>query len=191
MDDLLRPSRLDVVLDPIELVTDLVEDRKAVVVEVVEHFVEEPSGALGEQALPEALVVLAPPEEPRHRVELDVRHRHQVVRAEEEVELGRVQTLDRLVVRGKVEDAEQVALVDIVVDLRALPLRQDVLDVERVPAEARAEIVDRLRIERLEVDPGEAFGAELSDAWFRARRDRLREAARPRPPDAGQAWHRY
>jgi len=89
------------------------------------------------------------------------------------------------------QDAEEVALVRVVVDLWALPLGEDVLDVERMPAEARAQVVDRLGIERLEVDPGEAFAAELSDAWFRTRGDRLREAARPRPPDAGQAWHRY
>src|SRR5207248_3198743 len=120
-----------------------------------------------------------------------VRHRHEIVRPEEEVELGGVQALDRLVVRGKVEDPEEVPLVRVVVDLRALPLREDVLDVERVPAETGAQLVDDLRLERLEVDPGQALAAELSDAWFRARCDRLCEAARPRPQDAGQAWHRY
>ena len=90
------------------------------------------------------------------------------------------------------EDAEEVALVAVVVDLRPLPLREDVLDVEGMPAETLAQAVDRLGVDRrVEMDPGEALGAELSDAWFRARRDRLAEAARPRPPDAGEAWHRY
>jgi hypothetical protein len=37
-----------------------------------------------------------------------------------------------------VEDAEEVAVVDVVVDLRALALGEDVFDVERMPAEARA-----------------------------------------------------
>jgi len=91
-----------------------------------------------------------------------------------------------------VEDAEQVAVVDVVVDLRPLALGEDVLDVEGMPAEAGAEPVDRLRVDRrVEVDPGEAVGAELSDAWFRARCDRLCEAARSRPPDAGEARHWY
>ena len=90
------------------------------------------------------------------------------------------------------EDAEEVAVVDVVVDLRALPLREDVLDVEWMPAEPLAQLVDRLRIDRrVEVDPGETVSAELSDAWFWTRCDRLCEAARPRPPDAGQAWHQY
>ena len=81
------------------------------------------------------------------------------------------------------EDAEQVAVVDVVVDLRPLALREDVLDVERVPAEPLAQLVDRLGVERrIEVNPGEAVGAELSDAWFRARGDRLRE---PRAVSAG------
>ena len=46
---------------------DLVEDREAVVEEVVEHLVEEPPGALREELLAEALVLFAAPEEPRHR----------------------------------------------------------------------------------------------------------------------------
>jgi hypothetical protein len=36
------------------------------------------------------------------------------------------------------EDAEEIAVVDVVVDLRPLPLREDVLDVERMPAETLA-----------------------------------------------------
>ncbi len=89
------------------------------------------------------------------------------------------------------EDAEEVTLVGVVVDLRALPLGENVLDVQWMPAEACAQLVDALGIERVEVDPGEPAGGELSDAWFRARKDRLCEPARPRPPDAGQAGHRY
>jgi hypothetical protein len=40
-----------------------------------------------------------------------------------------------------VEDAEEVALVGVVVDLRPLALREDVLDVERMPAEAVGELL--------------------------------------------------
>ena len=90
------------------------------------------------------------------------------------------------------EDAEEVAVIEVVVDLRSLALREDVFHVERMPTETLAQSVDRLGIDGwVEMDPGEAVGAELSDAWFCARGDRLRESARPRPPDAGQAGHRY
>ena len=191
-DDLLGAAVLDVVLDRVELVGDLVEDREAVVEEVVQHLVEQPARSFAEELLAEPLVLLHAVEQPRDRQQLDVRDRDEVVRAEEEVELAGVQPLDVLVVRREVEDAEEVALIDVVVDLRPLALREDVFDVERMPAEALAERVDRLRVDRrVEVDPGEAVGAELSDAWFRARGDRLGEPARPRPPDAGQAGHRY
>ncbi len=191
-DDLLAPPVFDVVLDRVELVGDLVEDREAVVEEVVEDFVQQPPRALLEQLVPEALVLLDAREETRNWEQVDVRDRDEVVGPEEDVELARVQPLDALVVRRKVEDAEEITLVGVVVDLRPLALREDVLDVERMPAEALAKAVDRFRIDRgIEVDPGEAVGAELSEAWFRARGDRLCESARPRPPDAGQARHRY
>ena len=131
-------------------------------------------------------------EQPRDRQQIDVRDHDEVVRAEEEVELAGVQALDVLVVRREMEDAEEVAVIDVVVDLRPLALREDVFDVERVPAEALTQRVDRFGIDRrVEVDPGEAVGAELSDAWFRARCYRLCVPARPRPPDAGQVGHRY
>jgi hypothetical protein len=88
-----------------------------------------------------------------------------------------------------VQHREQV--IRVVVDLRPLPAREHVLEVERVPAETRGQTGDDVVVERLEVDPGEPFGGELSDAglWMLARLD-LRQA-RPGPPDAGKAWHRY
>jgi hypothetical protein len=191
-DDLLRAAVLDVVLDRVELVGDLVEDREAVVEEIVQDLVEEAARSLAEELLAEALVLLDPVEEPRDREQFDVRDRDEIVRAEEKIELAGVQALDVLVVRGKVQDAEEVAIVQVVVDLRTLALRQDVLDVERMPTEALTQRVDRLGIDGwVEVDPGEAVGAELSDAWLWARCDRLGVRARPRPPDAGQAGHRY
>ena len=76
--------------------------------------------------------------------QLDGRQRDEVVGADEDVELGGVQALDRPVVDREVEDAEQVALVGVVVDLRPLALREHVLDVERMPAEALGELL-RLR----------------------------------------------
>ncbi|MEN3311732.1 MAG: hypothetical protein V7645_1061 [Actinomycetota bacterium] len=122
-DDLLRAAILDVVLDRVELVGDLVEDREAVVEEIVQHLVEEAAGSLAEELLAKTLVLLNAIEEPRDRKQLDVRDRDEVVGTEEEVELPGVQALDVLVVRGEVEDAEEIAVVDVVVDLRPLTLR--------------------------------------------------------------------
>jgi len=42
-DDLFRAALEDVVLERVELVADLVEDREAVVEEIVEHLIEEPA----------------------------------------------------------------------------------------------------------------------------------------------------
>ena len=128
-------------------------------------------------------------EEARDGEQLDVRQRHEVVGAEEDVELGRVQPLDRLVVDREVEDAEEVLRV--LVDLRPLPLREHVLDVELVPAEALGELVRRGRVGPLEVDPGQAGSAELERAALSARAGRDRAGAVPCPPDAGQAGHTY
>ena len=55
-DDVLGLALEHVVLDPVELVADLVEDREAVVEEVVEHLVEQATGALREELLAERLV---------------------------------------------------------------------------------------------------------------------------------------
>ena len=126
-----------VVLDRVELVPDLVEDREAVVEEVVEDVVEQVARALREELVAQLLVLVAAVEEPRHRQQLDGRQRDEVAVPDEDVELGRVQPLDGLVVDGEVEDAEEV--VRVLVDLRPLALREHVLEVERVPAEALGE----------------------------------------------------
>src|SRR5581483_5903058 len=106
--DLFGTAFEDVVLERVELVADLVEDREAVVEEVVEQLVEQAAGAAREQLLAERLVVFAALEQPRHRQQLHGRERHQVVGADEEVELAGVQPLDRAVVDREVEDAEEV-----------------------------------------------------------------------------------
>src|SRR2546423_1307327 len=160
--DLLGATLEHVVLERVELVADLVEDREAVVEEVVEHLVEQAAGALREELFAERAVFLAAAEESRERQQLDRGERHEVVGADEDVELGRVQPLDRAVVDREVEDAEEVALVGVVVDLRALALRHHVLDVERVPAKAVGQLLRVRQGRRVEMDPGEAGGAELS-----------------------------
>src|SRR4051794_9779990 len=129
--DLFGATLEHVVLERVELEADLVEDREAVVEEVVEDLVEQATGSLREELLAERLVLFAATEEARQRQQLDRRQGDEVVRADEHVELRRVQPLDRAVVDREVKDAEEVALVGVVVDLRPLALREDVFDVER------------------------------------------------------------
>jgi hypothetical protein len=169
-------------------VADLVEDREAVVEQVVEHLVEETAGTAGEELLAEPLVRLAACEQPRHGQKLAVRKRDEVVLPDEDVELRGVQPLDGLVVDGEVKDREQVPLVLVVVDLRALALRDDVLDVERMPAEPLGERLRGIEIRPYCVHPHEPAGGELRD--LRRARDDVRAGARPgAPADAGQARH--
>jgi hypothetical protein len=87
-----------------------------------------------------------------------------------------------------VEDREEVLRV--LVDLRALALREDVLEVERVPAEAVRERRGFLARRRVQVDPGEAVCVELSEPRLAGVGD-FRRCARARPLDARQAGHRY
>ena len=76
-----------------------------------------------------------------------------------------------------------VVVAGVDVDLRPLAPREDVLDVERVPAEAAGEQLRLAGRRGEEVDPGDAAGVELSDARARvsttgapgaARRERMR-----------------
>ena len=186
--DLLGALLEHVVLDRVELVADLVEDREAVVEEVVEDVVEQVARPLREQLLAELVVLLAAREEASHRQQLDGRQRDEVAVADEQVELGCVQPLDRLVVDREVEDAEQV--VRVLVDLRPLPAREHVLEVERVPAEALGEQRRLLERRRVEVDPGQVVSVELLKARLRPCLDDPRLRARSRALDAGKARHR-
>jgi hypothetical protein len=131
-------------------VPDLVQDREAVVEEIVEDVVEQVARALAEEVGSEFLVLLAAREQARDGQELDVRQRDEVVEPDEDVELGRVQPLDRLVVGREMKDDEEV--LGVLVDLGPLALREDVLEIERMPAEALRERSDRLVVDRIEVD---------------------------------------
>ena len=142
----------DVVLDRVELVADLVEDRKAVVEQVVEDVVQQIPRALAEEAVAKLRVVRDALEEPRDRQELDGGEGDEVPVADEDVQLAGVQPLRRLVVDREVEDDEAVVLV--LVYLRPLALGEDVLDVERVPAEALGERRRLFSRRGVEVDPG-------------------------------------
>src|SRR5262249_29432935 len=110
--------RTDLLVDLLELEADLVEDREAVVVEVVEGLVQQAAGAAGEELVAELLTLLGPPEEEADRPQLDARQRDEVVGPEEDVELACVQPSDRLVVDREVEDAEEVAAVALLRGIR-------------------------------------------------------------------------
>jgi hypothetical protein len=123
-------------------------------------------------------------------VELDVRECDQEVGPDEDVELGRVQALHRLVVEREVEDDEEV--VGVLVDLRPLPLGEDVFDVELVEAEALRQHGCLRRAGLVDLEPGEPVSGELGDARFCAFGYLARRAAGP-SPDTGQGrpWHWY
>ena len=157
--DLLGLALEDVLLEALELVADLAQHREAVVERVVDDLVEEVARALREELLAHLLVRAAALEQVLDRGDGRVRQRDQEVRPDEDVELGRVQAADRLVEHREVQDDEQVVVV--LVDLRALVAREDVLVVERVEVEVLLEpgAVDRPRA--LDVQPAQAF--ELDD----------------------------
>ena len=148
-------------------------------------MVEQVAGALREELLAQLLVLLAAPEEVGDREQLHVRERDEEVRPEEDVELGRVQPLHRLVVEREVEDDEEVLRV--LVDLRPLALREHVLDVELVEAEALGELGWPRGRRGGHVDPGQAVSGELGDA----RLGPLFDGARGGGAPASDAWERW
>ena len=142
--------------------------------------------------LAQLLVRAAALEQVLDRLQLLVGQRDQVVRADEDVDLGGVEARDRLVVAREVQHDEQVVVV--LVDLRALVAREDVLVVERVEVEALLEpgLVGRPRA--LDVDPAQPGRLDDLDAGLLAlRRGGTDCAARTRAattdPGLGQARH--
>ena len=146
-------------------------------------MVEQIARALREELFAQFHVLLATPEE-GDRQELDVRQRDQEVRAEEDIQFGGVESLDALVVEREVEDDEDVGLV--LVDLRPLALREDVLHVQLVKAEALGEKRGFERARLVYVDPGEAVTCKLGDARLDALDDVARGSAGASTPDAGR-----
>ena len=103
--------------------------------------------------------------------------RDQEVGPDEDVELGRVEAPDRLVEDREVQDDEQVVVV--LVDLRPLVARADVLVVERVEVEVLLEPGPVDRRGALDVDPAQAAVLDDLDARLvGARRARCRRPAR-------------
>ncbi len=185
---------VDLLVDLTELEADLVEDREAVVVEVVEDLVEQPARPAREQVVAQLLVVRDALEEARDGTQLDHREGDDVVGPDKDVELAGVQPADVGVVDGEMKDGKEVGArlgVRVLVDLRPLAPREDVLDVERVPAEAGREAADLLVRRSVEVDPGEAVGVELVRAELARREIDARRRTGPARTDARQARHRY
>ena len=120
-----------------------------------------------------------------------VGERDQVVGPDEDVDLGRVEARDRLVVAREVQDDEQVVVV--LVDLRALVARVDVLVVERVEVEALLEpgLVGGTRA--LDVDPAQPGRLDdLGAGLLGLRRGGVgaaRARAAPTDPGLGQVRH--
>ena len=138
--------------------------------------------------MPQLLVGRAALEEARDRLQLDGGEGDEVVRPDEDVELAGVQPTDVRVVDGEVEDGEEV--VGVFVDLRPLPLRENVLEVERVPAKTLGEQRRLLERRGVQVNPGQPMGVELCVARLRPCVDVPRLRAGSRALDAGQARHR-
>ena len=177
----------DLLLDALELVAHLAQHRERGVDAVVDDPVEQVAGALGEEALAQLLVgAQAALEQVLDGLQRLVGQRDDVVGPDEDVELGGVQAADVLVVAREVQDDEEVVVV--LVDLRALVAREDVLVVERVEVEALLEpgAVDGARA--LDVDPAQAGGLDELDA--RLSGSGVRSAARDarRRGDRSGAW---
>ena len=92
------------------------------------------------------------------RRERDVRERDQVVRAHEQVELGGQDPAGLLLEQREVQDDEDVVVV--LVELRRVVARVDVLVVERVEVEVGLEPVAIGGPRRFDVDPADAGGLD-------------------------------
>src|SRR4051812_22648050 len=171
----------DPLLDPLELVADLAQHRERGVDALVDDLVEQVAWPLGEQRLALLLVRPAALEQVLDRLQGLVRDRDQVVGADEQVELGGVEAADLLVVAREVQDDEQVLVV--LVDLRTLVARDDVLVVERVELEALLQPREVDRARALDVDPAQAEGLDDLDVRLVGGGYDLRRAATRATPE--------
>src|SRR4051794_20641980 len=161
-DDVLGAALEDVLLDAVELVAHLAQHRERRVHARVDDAVEQVARPLAEVLVALLLVGAAALEEALDGPQRLAGERDDVVGPDEDVELGGVQPADALVERREVQDDEQVVVV--LVDLRALVAREDVLVVERVEHEALLQpcLVGRARA--LDVDPPQTRRVDDLDA---------------------------
>src|SRR3954469_10279295 len=182
--DVLAAAQEDLFLQALQLAADLAQHREAVVEAVVDDLVEQEAGALAEQLLAEVLVRASALEQVLHRLERAVRQRDQVIRPEEDVELLGVQPADLLVEDRELENDEEVVVV--LVDLRPLVARADVLVVERVELEMLLEPGLVYRGGALDVDPAEIVELDDLDPRLSGSLRYVRDP--PSPGGAAQAW---
>ena len=133
LDDLVGLSFEDVVLELVELGAHLAQHRERRVDAGVDDPVQQVARALGEGRLAHLVALAVALEHRGQRRQVLVGQRDQVVRADEQVELGGQEASARLVEDREVENDEQVVVVG--VELGALVARRDVLDVQRVEPE--------------------------------------------------------
>ena len=160
-DDVLGAALEDLVLERVELVADLAQHREAVVEGVVDDPVEQVARAAGEQLVAQLLLLAAALEQVLDRLQRLVRDRDQEVAADEDVELAGVQAPDLAVEDREVQDDEQV--VGVLVDLRPLVAREDVLEVEGVEVELLLQPGALERRRALDVDPAQAGALDRLD----------------------------
>jgi hypothetical protein len=178
---------------PEKISSDLAQHRKAVVEAVVHDPVQQVSGAIGEVLLPQLLLLPAALEQVLDRLQRLVRNRDQVVRTDEDVQLAGVQAADGAVEDRKVQDDEQI--VGVLVDLRALVARQDVLEVEGVESELLLEPRALEGRGALDVDPTQPLGGDRLDVGLALRglrrgRGELAGTGGPSYPRLGEVPHR-
>jgi hypothetical protein len=143
--------------------------------------------------LPQFLLGAAALEQVLDRLEPLVGDRDQVVGADEDVELSCVQAPDRAIEDREVQDDEQV--VGVLVDLRALVARQDVLEVEGMEPELLLEPSTLERRGALDVDPAQPLGGDRLDLglallWLRRGRDEMAGPGQPSQPWLREVRHR-
>ena len=190
-DDLLGAPLEDRLLQALELVAHLAQHRERRVDAVVDDLVEEVSRALGEELLAEVVARPGALEEVLERLDRVVGQRDDVVRPEEDVELDRVEPPDLLVEGREVQDDEEV--LGVLVELRALVAREDVLVVEGVEVEVLLQPGALGLAGALDVDPAQAGVLDDLDlGLLRLVLDARDRATRPHGPaqaGLGQARH--
>ena len=179
--DLRRAALEDVVLEALELEAHLAQHRERRIDAGVDDLVQQVARALREDLLAQVVLLAVALEHRRQGRQRDVRERDQVVGAQEEVELGGQDAPRVLVEQREVQNDEDVVVV--LVELRALVARVDVLVVERVEVEMLLEPVAIGAARRLDVDPaqpGRLDDVGRSDVQRQRRFRRTGGAARAR-----------
>ena len=159
--EILGPALEDLLLDAVELVAHLAQHGEGGVDAGVDDPVEQVARAIGEVLVADLLGGAALLEEELDRPDLLVGEGDDVVGPDEDVQLGGVQPTEALVEAREVQDDEEV--VGVLVDLRPLVARVDVLVIEWVEVEALLEPLLVGGTRPLDVDPPDGILPTLDD----------------------------